>query len=342
MTLTTSLIVKTARGLAIVGLLWLGSTLVLGQTAQTAVQRPPVVVPADNPQTPAKVALGAQLYFDPRLSADGTISCATCHDPEEAWANHDATDTGIGKKVGNRNSGTILDSAHMKYQFWDGRASSLEEQALGPIQNPVEMGETLDRVVAKLNAIPAYRAQFKQVFGSGVTPDGIAKAIAAFERTVVSGPAPYDRYMVGDAAALSPAAARGLVVFRGKGNCMTCHAGQMLSDQSFHNVGVGMNAAKPDVGREAVTKNAADRGKFKTPGLRNVALTWPYLHDGSAKSLEDVIEFYNKGGVPNANLDPRVRPLNLTPAEKAELKAFLEALNSPLPKIAKPALPPAK
>jgi cytochrome c peroxidase len=339
MTLTTSCIPKAARGLAIASLLCLWSALLIGQAAG---QRLQVVAPADNPQTPAKVALGAQLYFDPRLSADNTISCATCHDPEEAWANHDPTDTGIGKKVGNRNSGTILDAAHMKYQFWDGRAASLEEQALGPIENPIEMGEKLDRVVAKLNAIPEYRQQFKAVFGTDVTPDGIAKAIAAFERTVVSGPSPYDRYVAGETAALSPAAARGLAVFRGKGACLTCHAGPMLSDQSFHNLGVGMTAAKPDVGREAVTKNAADRGKFKTPGLRNVALTWPYLHDGSAKTLDDVIELYNKGGVANANLDPRMRPLNLTPAEKADLKAFLEALTGPLPKIAKPVLPAAK
>jgi cytochrome c peroxidase len=339
MTRTTSFIVTLTRALAIAGLICLGSTLLIGQAG---VQRPPVVVPADNPQTPEKIALGAQLYFDPRLSADNSISCATCHDPEEAWANHDPTDTGIGNKVGNRNSGTILDSGYMKYQFWDGRAASLEEQALGPIENPIEMGEKLDRVVAKLSAIPAYQAQFKKVFGTGVTPDGIAKAIAAFERTVVSGPAPYDRYLAGDTTALSPAAARGLAVFRGKGGCMMCHSGQMLSDQSFHNLGIGMSAARPDVGREAVTKNAADRGTFKTPGLRNVALTWPYLHDGSAKTLDDVIELYNKGGVANANLDPRMRPLNLTPAEKADLKKFLEALTGPLPKIAKPVLPAAK
>jgi len=340
MTLTRPFIINVATGAAVVGLLCLvGAPLLQGQTAA---QRPAVVVPADNPQTAAKIALGAQLYFDPRLSADNTISCATCHDPEEAWANHDATDTGIGKKVGNRNSGTILDSAYMKYQFWDGRAASLEQQALGPIENPIEMGETLDRVVAKLNAIPGYRTQFQAVFGTDATPDGIAKAIAAFERTVVSGPSPYDRYLAGEKAALSPAAARGLTVFRGKGGCAMCHSGEMLSNQAFQNLGVGMAAATPDVGREAVTKNAADRGRFKTPGLRNVALTWPYLHDGSAKSLDDVIELYNKGGVANPNLDPRVRPLNLTPGEKADLRAFLEALTGPLPKIAKPALPPAK
>jgi cytochrome c peroxidase len=331
--------ITTARALAAAGILGLGAAILQGHARS---QQPPVAAPADNPQTAAKVALGAQLYFDGRLSADNTISCATCHDPEKAWANHDATDTGIGNKVGNRNSGTILDSAYMRYQFWDGRAESLEAQALGPIENPVEMGETLDHVVAKLNAIPEYRQQFRAVFGTDVTPDGIAKAIAAFERTVVSGPSPYDRYLAGDTAALSPAATRGLAVFRGKGGCTMCHSGYALSDQAFHNLGVGMDAARPDVGREAVTKNPADRGKFKTPGLRNVALTWPYLHDGSAKTLDDVLELYDRGGVPNANLDARMRPLHLTDAEQADLKAFLEALTGPLPKIAKPALPAAR
>ncbi len=292
---------------------------------------PPVPVPSDNPQTPTKIALGAQLYFDPRLSADNTISCATCHDPSMAWANHNPTDTGIKGQVGNRNSGTILDSAYMKYQFWDGRAVSLEEQALGPIHNPIEMGETLDNVVRKLNAIPGYRTQFRVVFGTDVTEDGIAKAIAAFERTVVTGPSPYDRYIAGETAALSPAAHRGLDVFMGKGRCVLCHAGPMLSDQSFHNLGVGMDRPDPDVGREAVTKNRRDRGRFKTPPLRNVALTWPYLHDGSARSLEDVLDLYDRGGVPNATLDPMVRPLGFTDQDKADLKAFLEALTGASP-----------
>lgn len=323
---------------AALALIWLAAPIVQGQGRAQA-SRPPVAIPADNPQTAAKVALGAKLYFDPRLSADGTVSCATCHDPATAWANHGATDTGIHKQVGGRNSGTILDSAYMKYQFWDGRAASLEEQALGPIQNPIEMGETLDHVVAKLNAMAAYRAEFRQVFATDVTADGIAKAIAAFERTVVSGPSPYDRYLAGDTTALSPAAARGLQVFRGKGLCATCHSGSMLSDQSFHNLGIGTASAKPDVGREAVTHDPKDRGKFKTPTLRNVALTWPYLHDGSARSLDDVIALYAKGGVANPNLDPKIQPLRLTPGEREDLRVFLEALTGTLPAIAKPTLP---
>jgi cytochrome c peroxidase len=302
---------------------------------------PPVPVPADNPQTDAKVRLGAQLYFDPRLSADNTISCATCHDPDKAWANHDATDTGIKGQVGGRNSGTVLDAAYMRFQFWDGRAGSLEEQALGPIHNPIEMGETLENVVRKLNAIPGYRRAFQEVFGTDVTTDGIAKAIAAFERTIISGPSPYDRYLMGDNDAMSPAAVRGMNLFSGKAHCTPCHSGAAFSDQSFHNLGVGMNRPDPDLGREAHTKKAADRGKFKTPGLRNIALTYPYLHDGSEKTLRAVIDLYNRGGVPNPDLDPLMLPLHLTDREKQDLVAFLESLTGTLPVFNRPGLPEA-
>jgi cytochrome c peroxidase len=300
---------------------------------------PPVTIPAGNPQTKEKVELGRRLYFDPRLSADNTISCATCHVPETGWANHDRVDTGIGDRMGTRNSGTVLDAAYMTFQFWDGRAASLEEQALGPIHNPVEMGETLDHVVSKLNAIDGYRTRFRKVFGTGVTSDGIAKAIAAFERTVLSGPSPYDRFIAGDRMAMSASAIQGMELFNGKAGCHACHEGPMFSDQSFHNIGVGMDRSDPDVGREAVTHDPADRGKFKTPALRNVALTWPYLHDGSAQHLADVIELYDRGGVPNPTLDPRIKPLGLTDAEQASLVAFLEALTGTLPKIHPPELP---
>jgi cytochrome c peroxidase len=300
---------------------------------------PPVPVPPDNPQTDSKVRLGAELYFDTRLSADDTISCATCHSPDTAWANHHPTDTGIRGQVGGRNSGTVLDSAYMRYQFWDGRAGSLEEQALGPIHNPIEMGETLENVVRKLNAIPGYRAQFQEVFGTEANTDGIAKAIAAFERTVVSGPSPYDRYLLGEKDAMGAAAARGMQLFNGKAHCTPCHSGPAFSDQSFHNLGVGMNKPNPDLGRENHTKKAADRGRFKTPGLRNVALTHPYLHDGSAKTLLEVIDVYDRGGEANPDLDPLMLPLKLTAREKADLVAFLEALTGTLPAVKQPALP---
>ena len=302
---------------------------------------PPLPVLADNPQTDAKVRLGAQLYFDPRLSADNTISCATCHDPKTGWANHSPTDTGIGGQVGGRNSGTILDAAYMRVQFWDGRAGSLEEQALGPIHNPIEMGETLENVVRKLNDIPGYRAQFNTVFGTDVNTDGIAKAIAAFERTVVSGPAPYDRWLAGEKSAMTPAAVRGLGLFNGKGHCSPCHSGPTFSDQGYHNIGVAMDKKDPDLGREVISKDPRDRGRFKTPGLRNCALTSPYLHDGSEKTLADVIAYYDRGGTANSNLDPLMLPLRLTSRERADLVAFLEALTGTQPNITPPTLPEA-
>ncbi len=327
--------------LAALGLCWwLGQPTVwaAGQFLENG-PLPPVPVPADNPQTDAKVRLGAQLYFDTRLSADNTISCATCHDPRTGWANPHPIDTGIKGQVGGRNSGTIINSAYMRFQFWDGREASLEGQALGPIHNPIEMGETHENVVNKLNAIPGYREQFQQVFGTDANTDGIAKAIAAFERTIVSGPSPYDRYLMGERGAMSPAAERGLRVFNGKGHCTPCHSGPAFSDQSFRNLGVGMDKEKPDLGRYDHTKDPADQGRFKTPGLRNVAQTPPYLHDGSAKTLMDVIDVYDRGGVPNPRLDRLVLPLALTRREKADLVAFLDALTGPVPKVEVPKFP---
>lgn len=296
-------------------------------------------VPADNPQSDAKISLGRQLYFDGRLSANNEISCATCHNPKTGWAGHEPTDTGIGGRTGTRNSGTIVNSGYMKFQFWDGRAGSLEEQALGPIHNPVEMGESLENVVQKLNAIPGYKQQFQDVFHSDVTTDGIAKAIASFERTIVSGASPYDRSARGDKTALVAEAQRGMTIFNGKGGCVACHSGPLFSDQSFHNIGVGMDAEKPDIGREVVTKDTKDRGKFKTPGLRNVENTFPYMHDGKTPTLEAVVDFYNKGGIANAALDPLIKPLGLSDTEKKDLVAFLKALTGPEPIVEPPKLP---
>lgn len=300
---------------------------------------PPMPVPADNPQTDAKVRLGAQLYFDTRLSADNTISCASCHDPRAGWANPHPTDTGIKGQVGGRNSGTIINSAYMRFQFWDGRAGSLEEQALGPIHNPIEMGETLENVVNKLNGIPGYKEQFNRVLGTDVTTDGIAKAIAAFERSIVSRPSPYDRWLMGDKSAMSPAAVRGLRLFNGKGHCTPCHSGPMFSDQSFHNIGAGMDQPKPDLGRYEQTKNPADKGRFKVPTLRNIELTPPYLHTGTEKTLMDVVNFYDRGGVRNPNLDPLMLPLGLTLRERQDLVEFLKALTGPVPAIEVPEFP---
>jgi cytochrome c peroxidase len=308
-------------------------------TLQANPALPAVAVPPDNPQTEAKIALGRWLFSDTRLSADDTISCASCHDPKMAWANHNTVDIGIRGRKGSRNSGTILDAAYMDFQFWDGRARTLEEQSLGPIHNPVEMGETLENVVRKLNAIEGYRTRFQAVFGTDVTADGIAKAIAAFERTVLSGPSAYDKYIAGDRSAMPQSAVRGMRLFNGKARCRTCHGGPMFSDQGFHNIGVGMDASRPDIGREAVTTDPKDRGRFKTPSLRNVALTWPYMHDGSLQTLRDVVELYDRGGVPNPTLDVFVMPLDLTDDERKDLAAFLEALTGSMPQIDRPALP---
>lgn len=301
---------------------------------------PAVIYPVQNRQTDAKVKLGRQLFFDKRLSGDNTINCATCHIPETGWSHRAPTDTGIKGQVGGRNSGSIIDAAYMKVQFWDGRAASLEEQAVGPIANPIEMGETLANVVNKLNAIPGYKSQFNAVFGTDATEEAIGKAIAAFERTIVSGPSPYDRYQQGELSAMTPEAVRGMNIFNGKGHCLPCHSGPAFSDGGYHNLGVGYENGKyKDEGRYAISKNRKEMGAFKTPGLRNTAQTHPYLHDGSEKTLADVIELYNRGGVPNPHLDPMMLPLNLTKTEKTDLLAFLNSLSGPVPTVIVPELP---
>ena len=281
------------------------------------------LVPADNPITPEKVALGMQLYFDKRLSADGTVSCATCHDPAKHFADGRRTSAGIGGQTGNRNAPTVINSTYSLLQFWDGRAASLEEQALGPI----EMGFTHEAMVSALSAIPAYEASFRKVFGRPMSKEDVGRAIAAFERTIISGDSAWDRYNRGDKAAMSDAAQRGWTLFSGKANCSQCHAGYTLSDSDFHNIGVGMKAAEPDLGRFKVTGQEADRGAFKTPPLRDVRFTAPYMHDGSVATLEEVIELYDRGGEPNPWLDAKMKPLGLTAQEKADLLAFMHALD---------------
>lgn len=290
---------------------------------------PPLNHPPDNPPTAEKIALGKQLYFDPRLSRDNTISCASCHDPKKGWSNGAAVATGVDGQKGNRSAPSVVNAAFYRFQFWDGRAGSLEEQAKGPIQNPIEMAMTAEEVVKKLDAIPGYREQFQQVFGTEVTFDNIARAIAAYERTVLSGDAPYDRFKAGDETALSEAARRGMKLFFGKAHCSACHTGGNLTDNAFHNVGVGMDKKDYDKGREAISGLGGHRGAFKTPTLREIARTAPYMHDGSFKTLEEVVEHYNKGGVKNDWLDEEIYELNLTNQEKQDLITFLkEGLSS--------------
>jgi cytochrome c peroxidase len=301
-----------------------------GQNGGAPAGLPPVPHPKDNSPSEAKIALGKQLYFDGRLSRDDKVSCASCHDPAKGWSNGERFATGVDGQVGGRSAPTIINTTYQRFQFWDGRAGTLEEQALGPIQNPIEMNMTLPEVEQKLNAIPGYREQFQQVFGTEVTAEAIGKAIAAYERTVLSGNAPYDRFIAGDEKALSEAAQRGMKLFFGKGHCSACHVGPNFTDNAFHNVGVGMDQKEPDVGREAISKLEGDRGGFKTPTLREIARTAPYMHDGSLKTLEDVVKHYLKGGIENPYLDEEIYEIKLAEADIADIVAFMkEGLSSP-------------
>lgn len=300
-----------------------------------------VPVPDDNPMTPEKVELGKMLYFDTRLSRDGKVSCATCHDPKMAWAEHEATSTGIEKQVGGRNSPSVINAAYAPAQFWDGRAASLEEQALGPIQNPIEMGHNLPAMIQSLSKIDAYSSQFKKVFGTEVNKEGVAKAIAAFERTILSGNSPYDRFKAGDKTALNPAQQHGMDVFK-KAGCAMCHSGALLSGYDYYNAGVGMDKAKPDAGRKDVTKKDEDLGKFRVPSLREVANTAPYFHDGSAKTLEDAVALMAAGGKSNAHLSDSfesVREAKLAEQDRKDIVEFLKALSGEYPVIEAPKLP---
>jgi cytochrome c peroxidase len=292
------------------------------------------LIPADNPLTDEKVALGEALYFDKRLSADGTVSCATCHDPAEAFADRKATAVGIEGRRGARNAPTLLNVMFSAELFWDGRARSLEEQAKLPLVNPDEMGmPNHEEVVARVASAPEYRAAFRKAFGRrGVTIDLIVKAIAAYERTCLTGDSPFDRFVGGDAGALNASQKRGWELFRHKAGCINCHTfgpdAPFFTDFKFHNTGVasGVAGAAADLGRFRVTGRLEDAGAFKTPTLRNVELTSPYMHDGSEKTLIDVVRFYSKGGVPNPQLDSRLHPLSLTEDEISDLVGFLRAL----------------
>ncbi len=302
---------------------------------------PEVPVPADNPMTPAKVELGKMLYFDKRLSKDGSNSCATCHDPTKAWAEHSATSTGIGNQVGSANSPSVINSAYATTQFWDGRAASLEEQALGPIENPIEMGHNLDELVKQLNEIDGYKQKFQEVFGTDVTKENLAKAIAAFERTVLSGNSPYDKFVAGNETALSDQQKRGLEVFKDAG-CALCHKPPVFSNYRFINAGVGMDKAEPDKGRMGVTNEESDLGKYRVPALREVANTAPYFHDGSAKTLAEAVALMAAGGRDNPNLSgmmKRVGTKNLSDEDQQALVAFMESLSGDYPVIEAPQLP---
>lgn len=335
---------------------------------------PPLPVPADNPQTAAKIALGNRLYHDSRFSIDGKVSCATCHDERKAFTDHLPVSVGNNGLTGTRNAPTVLNAAFYTSQFWDGRVPDLEEQSKQPFINPVEGGlPNHEPILEIVRSDPDYRTAFTEVFGVSteqLSMDHVAKAIASFERTLISGDSPFDRYYFNhDANALTEAQVRGFKLFLGQGRCVSCHTIEqdhaLFTDSRFHNIGIGINAIQEDVprlatafleaknrggevdtlvltdkksselGRFAVTDNITEIGAFKTPTLRNIALTAPYMHDGSLQTLKDVVIHYNNGGVTPASakandfLSGGIRPLNLTEAQIDDLVAFLEALTSP-------------
>lgn len=303
---------------------------------------PPVPIPADNPPTAETIALGRRLYYDASLSADNTVSCATCHDPAKGFTDNKPVSNGVQNKTGTRSSPTVINSAYNTLQFWDGRAPSLEKQAEGPIANPVEMAYSLSGAVDRLNHDASYREQFKQAWGTDqITIDMVTKSIATFERTVLSGNSPFDRfYYGGDKKALSASAQRGLKVFQDpkRGNCAVCHTIEgkyaLFTDNKFHNIGMGadLQGQFTDTGRYSQTKNDAEMGAFKTPTLRNIAQTAPYMHDGTLLDLKAVIDHYIGGGNSNPHLDKQIHVLDfLSGQERADLQEFLKSLTGELP-----------
>jgi len=303
---------------------------------------PLVPIPPDNPPTAETVALGRQLYYDPALSADNTISCASCHSPDTGFTDRNKVSNGVGGKKGTRHSPTVINSAYNTLQFWDGRAPTLEEQAKGPIANPVEMASSHADVVKRLQADPKYVALFKQAWGTDqITIDLVVKSIASFERTVLCGNSPFDRYYYGhDKNAISASAKRGLKLFMDpkKGDCAVCHTiGKdyaLFTDNKFHNLGIGADADGnlSDLGRFVETKKDADMGAFKTPTLRDIAQRAPYFHDGSFPSVRDALGHYVGGGNMNKHLDKEIHALDfLSFDERDDILAFLDSLTAKLP-----------
>ena len=285
-------------------------------------------VPDDNPLSPAKVVLGRMLFFDSLLSKDRSVACATCHNPGRAFTDGQPVSVGVFGRKGTRNVPTLVNSTYGASFFWDGRITTLEEQVLQPIQHPNEMDITIGEVVVRLERDQVYSDLFQVAFAREVNGGDLAKALASYVRTILSGNAPVDRYLNGDRNALSERQRQGLRLFRGKGSCTACHLGPTFTDESFHNTGVAWRDGRLlDQGRFAVTGKETDHGAFKTPTLREVARTAPYMHDGSIATLEEVIEFYDRGGNANPYLDQEIHPLRLTDEEKTALVAFLRSLS---------------
>ena len=298
----------------------------------------PMFIPPDNPMTPEKVALGKQLFFDERLSSDGSKSCYSCHVCEHGLTDGLAKAIGAGNKPLTRNSPTLWNIGYHREFYWDGRSNTLEKQAMAAWTG-ANMGANSDEIVGKLNALQDYKAQFQKVFQSDATPDNVVKAIAAFERTLISGNTAWDRWMAGDNTAISMSAYRGWNIFQGI-KCNNCHDGVLFTDQQYHNIGIGMDQQQPDPGRGKVTNRSEEMGAFKTPTLRDVARSGPYFHDGSAQTLEEAVDIMVAGGKPNPYLDTKnLQPRNPLPEQREDLLNFLRSLTVDDCKLTKPPLP---
>jgi cytochrome c peroxidase len=294
--------------------------------------------PADNQPNEARIKLGEFLFFDPRLSRKGTMSCASCHNPALGWSDGLPTAVGFDMHKLPRATPTIINASFNNIQMWDGRKGTLEEQALGPIEAEGEMNLPLPELVARLKAIPGYAKFFDAAYpGDGISQQSVARAIASYERTVLSTESSFDRWRMGDAQAVSPAVKRGFELFNGKANCAICHMGYNFTDNGFHNI--GLKDAADDVGRFAQRPLKSMRGAFKTPTLRDIGLTAPYMRNGAYTTLMEVVEHYDRGGDDKTNLDLNMVPLSLSPAEKADLVAFMESLTGAPREVRVPVLP---
>jgi cytochrome c peroxidase len=302
-------------------------------------RRPAVPAPSDNQPNVARIELGRALFFDPRLSAKGVMSCATCHNPSLGWTDGRPTAVGHDMKILGRATPTIVNAAFNPLQMWDGRKVSLEAQALGPFESQDEQNLALADLEVRVRAIPGYVAMFERAYpGEAVTRDTIAKAIASFERTVVSDGAAFDRWRAGDQNAMSASARRGFELFNGKANCALCHQGFNFTDNGFHNIGL-KEAGEADLGRFAHRPIKALKGAFKTPTLRDISLTSPYMHNGAYTTLDEVVDHYARGGDVKDNLSPNMKPLDLSDAEKRDLVEFMRSLTSAPQVVTVPNLP---
>ena len=285
----------------------------------------PRPVPKEHPLTEARATLGRRLFFDALLSADRTISCASCHLPERGFSHGEPR--GIRGQTLRRRAPTLFNRAYGTAFFWDGRTQTLEEQALKPIEDPSEMGSSVPETLKRLKDHPEYPALFAKAFDEGLSATTLAQALAAFQRALVRGNSPVDLFIhKHDHAALTEEQRHGMWVFDSKGRCWRCHTAPQYTDEKFHNTGVSWGKSPSDLGRYETTKQEGDKGRFKTPTLRGVTLTAPYMHDGSLKTLEEVVDYYSRGGNTNPHLDTVIQPLNLSPDEKRSLVAFLKCL----------------